>query len=147
MTKHAQSGARPPRSQRLPEYQYLKYRRQKKLTKWKEGLRLPNPYGTYTVRGITIDTATAIDPIRNEFERFTKDHPLFDGRNISLLMTEARPESVELRLSMSAKTIGDLWNLRCAVREHMLDWLRREKPDALIRHRLEVEAANQRASG
>jgi len=94
-----------------------------------------------------LDPATAIDPIRNEFERFTKDHPLFDGRNISLLMTEARPESVELRLSMSAKTIGDLWNLRCAVREHMLDWLRREKPDALIRHRLEVEAANQRASG
>ena len=93
-----------------------------------------------------LDPATAIDPIRNEFERFTKDHPLFDGRNLSLLMTEARPESVELRLSMSAKTIGDLWNLRCAVREHMLDWLRREKPDALIRHRLEVEAANQRAS-
>ena len=43
---------------------------------------------------------------------------------------------------LSARTIGDVWNLRCAVREHMLAWLRKEQPDALIRHRLEVEAAN-----
>ena len=57
-------------------------------------------------------------------------------------MTEAYPESIELRLAMSAATIGDLWELRCAVREHMLAWLRREMPDALIRHRLGVDDAN-----
>ncbi len=62
-------------------------------------------------------------------------------------MTEAYPESVELRLSMSAETIGDLWTLRCEVREHMLGWIKQNQPDALIRHRLEVEAANQRATG
>ena len=33
---------------------------------------------------------------------------------------------------MSAATISDLFELRCAVREHMLDWLRREMPDALL---------------
>ena len=91
-----------------------------------------------------LDPATEIDPIRAEFERFVKDHALFDGRNLALLMTEAYPESIELRLSMSAETIGDLWVLRCEVREHMLKWLRENMPDALIRHRLEVEAANAR---
>ena len=60
-------------------------------------------------------------------------------------MTEAHPESIELRLGMSAATIADLIDLRCAVREHMIAWLRREMPDALIRHRLEVDKANQRA--
>ena len=60
-------------------------------------------------------------------------------------MTEAHPESIELRLGMSAATIADLFDLRCAVREHMIAWLRREMPDALIRHRLEVDKANQRA--
>jgi len=85
-----------------------------------------------------VDPATPVQPIREEFERYVSQHKLFDGRNHALLMTEAYPESVELRLSMSADTIGDLWTLRCAVREHMLGWLRDNLPDALIRHRLEV---------
>ena len=91
-----------------------------------------------------LDPATDIAPIRAEFERFVETQELFDGRNKALLMTEAYPESIELRLAMSAATIGDLWQLRCDVREHMVDWLRREMPDALIRHRLEVESANER---
>ena len=92
-----------------------------------------------------LDPASDVAPIREEFERFVKAHELFDGRNLALLMTEAYPESIELRLAMSAATIGDLFTLRCDVREHMLRWLRETMPDALIRHRLEVEAANARA--
>ena len=94
-----------------------------------------------------LDPVTHVEPIREEFERFVKSHDLWDGRNLALLMTEAYPESVELRLSVSAETIGNLWNLRCAVREHMLRWLRKNQPEALIRHRLEVTAANQRVTG
>ena len=95
---------------------------------------------------LNLDPIADIEPIRAEFERFVQAHPLWDGRNLQLLMTEAYPESVELRLSMSAETIGDLWTLRCAVREHMLGWLKTNQPEALIRHRLEVEAANARAA-
>lgn len=94
-----------------------------------------------------LDPAAEIGPIRAEFERFVTGHELYDGRNIACLMTEAYPESVEIRLSMSAATIGDLWVLRCETREHMLKWLRENQPDALIRHRLEVEAANARVMG
>ena len=60
-------------------------------------------------------------------------------------MTETWPESIELRLSMSSQTIGDLWTLRCDVREHMLAWLRQYQPDALIRHRLEVPHGHAKA--
>lgn len=91
-----------------------------------------------------LDPATDIEPIRAEFERFVGEHELWDGRTVKMLMTEAYPESIELRLAMSSNTISDLWTLRCDVREHMLAWLRSEMPDALIRHRLEVEAANER---
>lgn len=95
---------------------------------------------------LNLDPNSQIPPIRAEFERYVKAHPLWDGRTAQLLLTEAYPESIELRLSMSADTIGDLWTLRCDVREHMLEWLRAEQPDALIRHRLEVDAANARAA-
>ena len=93
-----------------------------------------------------LDPITDVEPIRSDFERYVSAHELWDGRNLQLLMTDAYPESIELRLSMSAETIGDLWTLRCAVREHMLGWLKTNQPEALIRHRLEVEAANARAA-
>ncbi|MFN2099555.1 mechanosensitive ion channel family protein [Altererythrobacter sp. MF3-039] len=94
-----------------------------------------------------LDPATEIGPIREEFERFVKTCDEWDGRTATALMTEAYPESIELRLAMSSATIGNLFTLRCLVREHMIEWLREEMPDALIRHRLEVEAANARAMG
>lgn len=92
-----------------------------------------------------LDPATRVGPIREEFERFVQGHELFDGRNLALLMTETYPESIELRLSMSAKTIADLWALRCETREHMLEWLQDNMPDALIRHRLEVPHGHPKA--
>ena len=92
-----------------------------------------------------LDPIADIGPIRAEFERFVAEQDLWDGRKAELLMTNAFPESVELRLSVSARTIGDVWTLRCLVREHMLAWLRTEMPDALIRHRLEVPGGHAKA--
>jgi len=94
-----------------------------------------------------LDPTTEVQPIRAELVRFVEENPLWDGRTVQCLVTEAYPESIELRLAVSAKTIGDLWQLRCHVREHILQWLREEMPDALIRHRLEVQSANERATG
>jgi small-conductance mechanosensitive channel len=93
-----------------------------------------------------LDPATEVEPIRREFLRFVATEDKWDRRTAKLLMTEAHPESIELRLAMSAATIADLFDLRCAVREHMIGWLRREMPEALIRHRLDVETANARAT-
>ncbi|MDA0820120.1 MAG: mechanosensitive ion channel [Proteobacteria bacterium] len=92
-----------------------------------------------------LDPIANVAPIRAEFERFVRAHELYDGRNMALLMTEAYPESVELRLAVSSSTIGKLWQLRCDLREHMLKWLRENQPDALIRHRLEVPNGHSKA--
>ncbi len=93
-----------------------------------------------------LDPAAEVEPIRAEFVRFAESHELWDGRTAKLLMTEAHPESIELRLAISASTIGELFELRCNVREHMIGWLRVQMPDALIHHRLEVEAANAKVA-
>ena len=82
---------------------------------------------------LQLDPATEIAPIRAEFERFLDQQPKWDKRTGSLFVTEARAGSIEVRMAMSAATIGDLFELRAAVREHMLDWLRRHQPNALLR--------------
>lgn len=92
-----------------------------------------------------LDPATRIEPIRQEFERYVREHELFDGRTIAALLTDTYPESIALRLSMSSGTIGDLWTLRCDTREHMMQWLNDNMPDALIRHRLEVPGGHPKA--
>ena len=92
-----------------------------------------------------LDPIADVAPIRAEFERFVHDHELWDQRTAALLMTDAYPESIALRLSVSSKTIGDLFQLRCDLREHMLAWLRSNQPEALIRHRLEVPGGHGKA--
>lgn len=79
-----------------------------------------------------LDPTAEVGPIRAEFERFVLAHPLWDRRTARALVTEARAGAMEVRLALSAATIGDLFELRSAVREHMLDWLRREQPAALL---------------
>jgi small-conductance mechanosensitive channel len=46
-----------------------------------------------------LDPIADIAPIRAEFLRFVEGHPLWDARTAELLMTDAYPESVALRLS------------------------------------------------
>jgi len=79
-----------------------------------------------------LDPATEVAPIRAEFERYLDEHPRWDKRTGTLYVTDARAGSMELRLAVSAATIADLFELRSAVREHMLDWLRRQMPAALL---------------
>jgi len=73
----------------------------------------------------------AIAPIREEFVRVLAGRPEWDGRTGKLQVIEARVGSVELRLMMSAHEPSQLADLRFAVREEMLEWLRNQMPEAL----------------
>ncbi|WBY16783.1 mechanosensitive ion channel [Erythrobacteraceae bacterium WH01K] len=93
-----------------------------------------------------LDPIADVAAIRAEFLRFVEGHELWDKRTAGALLTEAYPESKEMRLAMSANTIGDLFALRCDVREHMIEWLNLTQPEALIRHRLEVPGGHAKAN-
>ncbi len=95
---------------------------------------------------LNLDPIADVAAIREAFLAYVQAHDLWDERDAKALVVDAFPESIALRLSMTAGDIGEAWDLRCAVREYMLQWLRENQPEALIRHRLEVEAANERAS-
>ncbi|MFD2578124.1 mechanosensitive ion channel family protein [Novosphingobium colocasiae] len=82
-----------------------------------------------------LDPATDIAPLREEWGRFITAHPLFDGRAQVLQVTDHSPDAMEVRLLMSAKDGPTLFDLRCFAREHMLDWIRRELPEAVVRRR------------
>jgi len=84
-----------------------------------------------------LDPLADIAPLRTEFERQVAAHPRWDRRSAKLHVTEASAGSIEVRLAMSARDPGDLFELRCAIREAMLAWIREHQPLAVAHQRTE----------
>lgn len=82
-----------------------------------------------------LDHAADIGPIREEYTRQITRHRLWDKRAQILQVTDCRDETLEVRLLMSARDGPVLFDLRAEIRESMMDWIRREMPDALARRR------------
>jgi hypothetical protein len=57
-----------------------------------------------------------------------------------LQVTEARERTVEIRALASAADASLAWDLRCEVREQLIDFLQRHHPESLPRVRAELQA-------
>jgi hypothetical protein len=53
-------------------------------------------------------------------------------------VTEAKPEVLELRVLVSASNAGKLFDLRCDVREKLVNYLQVNYPQSLPRARVEL---------
>lgn len=82
-----------------------------------------------------LDPATDIDRLRAAFEKIVTAEPLFDGRAQGLVVSDTKPDAIEVRGIATARNSGEAWDLRCAVREKLLAYIRREMPDAMPRNR------------
>lgn len=87
-----------------------------------------------------LDPMARIDALRTEFQAQVKAHKLWDGRVGKLQVTDASPDSIEVRLLASAVDASTAFDLRCELRESMLAWVRENMPDAVPRRRVESNA-------
>ncbi|WP_150292210.1 mechanosensitive ion channel family protein [Sphingobium estronivorans] len=86
-----------------------------------------------------VDPATDIEPIRARFIETVKSNHRWDGRVAILQVTDHRADALELRGLLSARNAGTAFDLRCEVREAMMQFLRTEMPEALVRSRQRLE--------
>jgi len=86
-----------------------------------------------------VDYAAPIDAIRAELKRLLDENPLWDRRAWGLVVTEATDRTLQLRALMSAANSGDAWDLRCHVREKLVEFLQREHPEALPKVRASID--------
>ena len=75
--------------------------------------------------------------MRQELLRFVAAQPLWDQRVCALQVTDSKEKTMELRLLVSAADAGRAFDLRCAVREHLVDFIQQNYPTALPRTRLD----------
>ncbi len=85
-----------------------------------------------------VDWSVPVQPMREELRRVVESTELWDGRVCVLQVTDATGGMVKLRALVSAGSAGALWDLRCLVREHLVAWVRDQRPTAMPRLRTEV---------
>ena len=85
-----------------------------------------------------VDYRAPVGAIREKLTEIVKLSPKWDGRVVNLQVTDAKEHTIELRCLMSAASAGKAFDLRCEVREQLIDFLQREHPEALPRQRAEV---------
>ncbi|HEY7458541.1 MAG TPA: mechanosensitive ion channel domain-containing protein [Xanthobacteraceae bacterium] len=89
---------------------------------------------------IYADYSVPVAKLRERLKELVRESPLWDGRVVDLKVTDAKERTVELRATMSARTSSAAWDLRCEIREKLIDYLQREFPHALPRERAEIES-------
>lgn len=84
------------------------------------------------------DFTVPVGAVRAELDRLLEGNQRWDGKVKNVQITDATGGRVEMRLLMSAARAGVLWDLRCEIREKIVDFIQREYPGALQRTRVEL---------
>jgi small-conductance mechanosensitive channel len=95
-----------------------------------------------------LDYSAPVDTIREKFNAILKESKRWDGQVCVAQVTDFKEGTMELRLLMSARSSGQTFDLRCEVREKLIDFLQREHPEALphsrqIAFKSEADAATE----
>lgn len=77
-----------------------------------------------------VDYSVPVEPIRQEFTRILQSSPLWDGTVNSVQISNLSEHTMEIRCLMSCRNSSDQWDLRCLVREKMVEFLKANYPDA-----------------
>jgi len=93
-----------------------------------------------------LDYGAPVDRIRQKATELVAQSKLASGKVTSVQVTNTRPESIEVRILISADTAANASNLCAELREELIAFLQREHPEALPRQRSETIAAPRKDS-
>jgi small-conductance mechanosensitive channel len=87
---------------------------------------------------LDVDFTVPLEDMRAELARILERSELWDDRVGILQVTDAVGGYVRVRMLVSAPNASALFDLRCEVREGIIDWLQRSAPGAMPHLRLET---------
>lgn len=97
---------------------------------------------------IYLDYRAPVELIRQKFEAILKESARWDGQVSAVQVTDFKEGTMELRCLMSARSAGQTFDLRCELREKLIDFLQREHPEALPHSRqIAFKAETDETSG
>ncbi len=94
-----------------------------------------------------VDYTVPVEQVRGELRRILKNSTYWKGTVSALQVVDATEKSMQLRAIMDAANSSDAWNLRCEVREKLIDFVRRNYPESLPVMRAELMAKSEKKTG
>lgn len=85
-----------------------------------------------------VDYRLPLAPLRVEAEHACRRAPEWDGRLCLVQVVETSERAMQVRVLVSAGNASQLWDLRCRVREALIDFIQRDYPEYLPRVRMET---------
>ena len=82
-----------------------------------------------------LDYQVPLGELRKELKRLVENHPKWDRKVCGLQVTDTKPSTIEVRALISGSDPGKLGDLRCDVREGLIQFLVRNHPESLPRSR------------
>jgi len=86
-----------------------------------------------------VDYNLPVNAIREKLHEILKTHPLWDREVEKVQVTETTADTVQVRLLVGARNAPQAFDLRCDVREAMIEFIRNQYPDSLPRTRVEMQ--------
>ena len=85
-----------------------------------------------------VDYTVSVQRVRQELHRLLQSNDRWDREAWNLQITNLTEKTVELRALMSAQNASDAWNLRCEIREGLLNFIQTSYPQSFPKIRAEV---------
>ena len=85
-----------------------------------------------------VDYTVPVAHVRVRLEEVVRESKQWDGQVVNLQVVDSNDRAVQLRALVSARDSGQVWDLRCEVREKLIAFLQERHPTALPKQRAEV---------
>lgn len=108
---------------------------------------LDHPFQNWTYKSadllahcyIYTDYTVPVQALRDELGRILKSTPLWAGKVCVLQVSQLQQFTVQIRALMDARNSGEAWDLRCIVREQMMEFLAKNYPSSFPKYRGEFQ--------
>ena len=78
-----------------------------------------------------LDYSMPLEPLREHFEKVLSETKLWDRQTQVLQVTDTSEKTMTIRLLMTAQNSPTAWDLRCHVREKMIEFIQQNYPRSL----------------
>ncbi|WP_304068391.1 mechanosensitive ion channel family protein [Pedobacter glucosidilyticus] len=92
---------------------------------------------------IYTDYNIPLDALRQEFIRLLNHTPLWDKKVQIIQVTDAKEQTIEIRALMSAGNSSKAFDLRCYIRENLIDFIQKNYPDSLPKLRASFSSESE----
>lgn len=90
-----------------------------------------------------LDYRAPVAKMRDKLEEICKSTELWDGEVVNLQVSETDKMTIQVRALATASTSPRAWDLRCYIREQMINWLAAEHPESFPRIRARAEVSDE----